>query len=142
VSANRLTFEGASEFLAALRRLPEELTGEAGSIVVQSASDAAQDVRGAYQSRQRTGKLANGVKVTQDAVGRFGVTATVRSTAPHAHLFEVGTQARHTAIGANRGSMPAGHAFVPAMVRHRRRMVQRLKALLEKKGLEVTGDAR
>jgi hypothetical protein len=38
----------------------------------------------------------------------FSAGAIVINRAKHAAIFENGTQARHTAIGANRGSMPPG----------------------------------
>jgi hypothetical protein len=65
----------------------------------------------------------------------------VKSTAKHAALFEIGTQARHTNIGANRGSMPPGKIFVPVVVRKRRAMYERLKELLVRHGAKVNGNA-
>ena len=61
----------------------------------------------------------------------------VRNRNPLAGIFEYGTQARHTKIGANRGSMPPGHVFVPRMQQARVVLVSRLAALVERHGLVV-----
>lgn len=135
----RVTWTGLDELRADLRNLPVELTEEASGIVIDSAMSAAQDIRTAYP--KRTGNLANHVKAEATAPSRFGVRAVVKSTARHAHLFEYGTQARHTELGVDRGSMPPGNVFIPRMVKHRRAMYERLKAMLERHGLTVRGNA-
>jgi hypothetical protein len=141
VSAS-VRWSGLDELKAQLRTMPEELTDEGGQIAEDEANGAADDIRQGYQRHVRSGRLARGVRVTHFARGKFSAGAIVKSAAPHAWIFENGTQARHTAIGANRGSMPPGHVFVPAVVRRRRRMYERLKELLTRRGLVVTGDAR
>jgi hypothetical protein len=72
--------------------------------------------------------------------GQFVTGAVVKNTAPHAILFELGTQARHTKIGANRGSMPPGHVFVPRIVKARRKLTADLKAMVAAHGAVVTGE--
>jgi hypothetical protein len=141
VSNNRIVLEGLDALRAELRRMPAELAGEASPIVTNAAERAVREIRTAYQSHARTGNLAKGLKTVALNAGAFGAGAEVRSSAKHAYMFENGTQARHTAIGANRGSMPAGHAFIPAVIRSRRAMYASLKALLERHGATVTGDA-
>lgn len=138
MSNNRIVFDGLAELKVALQNLPADLAREAGFIVYANADEAAREVKAAYPSR--TGNLRARVSVKKER-GQFGASATVRNTAKHAHLFENGTQARHTALGANRGSMPPGHVFVPVMIRRRRVMYQVLKDLLVKHGLLVSGDA-
>lgn len=135
----RLEWQGLEELRTALRTLPADLTGEASHIVEGSANAAAADIKAAYPVR--TGTLRNHVTVTHFEKGRFSAGAIVKNTAKHAHLFEIGTQARHTRLGANRGAMPPGRVFVPAVMRRRRQMYQQLKALLERKGLWVSGNA-
>lgn len=135
-----LQWEGLNELRAELRRLPAELTGEASHIVEGSANAAAADIKQAYPVR--TGKLRDSVIVTHFEKGQFSAGAIVTNKAKHANLYEVGSQARHTAIGANRGSMPPGHVFVPRVIRRRRQMYEQLKALLVRKGLSVSGDER
>jgi hypothetical protein len=135
--SNRLTWSGLAELRDELRRLPAELAGEASAIVIGAAEGAKADMH--YP--RRTGNLADHLYVTKAPAGIYGAGAVVKNTAKHAWLFENGTQARHTAIGANRGSMPPGHVFLPAVIRRRRAMYDQLKALLVRHGLVVSGEA-
>ena len=137
---NRFAMDGLAELKAALRNLPKELQAESSAIVYANADKARDELRAEYAKHTRTGNLANHVTVSKRP-GQFGAAALVKNTAKHAHLFENGTQARHTDIGANRGAMPAGHVFVPIMIRRRRVMYEVLKELLVKHGLIVSGDA-
>ena len=139
MAGNRLVFDGLDELRAALRRLPEELAGEAQHEVEGAANGAAADIKRAYPVR--TGRLRDGVTVTHMHQGKYHAGAIVKNRAPHAALFEYGTQARHTSIGANRGVMPPGNVFVPPIIRARHRMYQRLAEMLKRHGLVVTGDA-
>jgi hypothetical protein len=136
VSQNRIVWSGLEELKAELRQLPAELAGEASGIVIAAADRA----KAAMHYPRRTGNLADHVVVGKAAAGRYGAGAVVKNTAKHAGIFESGTQARHTALGANRGSMPPGHIFVPAVMRSRRQMYDELKALLVAHGLTVSGD--
>lgn len=137
---NRVVFDGLAELREALRNLPSELAGAATRIVQDAGNRAAGDVRAAYAAHRRSGNLQDNVHVQHQWSG-LAVTTTIQSTARHANLFEMGTQARHTAIGANRGSMPPAHAFVPPVIKARRRMYEELKTKLEEEGLVVSGDA-
>lgn len=135
---NTLTFEGLDEFREALRALPEELATEAGDVIVETTNNAADQIMAAYPDR--TGHLRGGVRFSIER-SQFGVVGIVKNTAKLAWIFELGSQARHTELGANRGSMPPGHVFVPIVMKLRRQMFEGLKAVLEKAGLEVSGDA-
>lgn len=132
-------FEGLDELRAELRALPDELSEEGGDIVVAATNDAADAVFNGYPEGP-TGHLRGGVRFKVSR-SKGGASGEVKSTAQHAWMFENGTQARHTDLGANRGSMPARHVFIPAVMRVRRRMYEELKALVMRKGLEVTDDA-
>jgi hypothetical protein len=140
-----LQWSGLEELRAELRRLPEELTGEASNIVEGAANAAAADAKQGYGKHRVTGHLQDGVIVTHFDKGRFSAGAIVKNTAKHAWIFENGTQARHyiTVNGKRHvtGAMPAFRVFIPAMQRRRRSMYQRLKDLLVRKGLSVSGDA-
>lgn len=138
MSHNRIRFDGLAELKAALKALPTELRDESAAIVYANADEARNEIIAAYP--KHTGNLKNHVYV-QRKPGQFGAAAIVKNTAKHAWIFENGTQARHTDIGANRGSMPAGHVFVPAVIRRRRIMYDVLKDLLVKHGLIVSGNA-
>jgi hypothetical protein len=133
------TIRGLQELRDALRRLPEELRDDARTVVKQEADDAATEIIAAYP--ERTGDLGDHVYVSTTANGRFGVGGIVKNTAHHAWIFENGTQARHTALGADRGAMPPGHVFIPIVIRHRAAMYAQLAAILRAHGLQVTGQA-
>ena len=133
---NRFVWDGLKELRAALRNLPADLKKDAGPIVERAVDGAADEIRSAYAKKR--GNLQRGVKV-QKQLSEFGVGAILRSTAPHANLYEVGSQARHTELGAFRGSMPARPTFIPIVVRKRREMWDDLRDLVESQGLTVTG---
>lgn len=131
-------WQGLEELRAALRHLPAEMRVHAQPIVTEEAEQAAEEIRAAYPRRTRgTGNLVKGVKLSHLVAGQFAAGAIVKNTAKHAWIFELGTQARHTDIGANRGTMPPGHVFVPIVMKHRRRMYERLQGVMEDAGLVV-----
>lgn len=138
MSNNRIHWDGLEELRRVLRALPADLAVEASGIVLSHAEGAAREIRAAYPTR--TGNLRNGVVVSKQAAGRYGTGVLVKNSAPHAFIFEHGTQARHNAIGANRGSMPPGNVFIPRVIRWRRKMYEALKALLQKNGLIPVGE--
>jgi hypothetical protein len=138
VSHNRLRFDGLEELKAALRSLPADLTGEGGHIVEAETNAAEGQIKRGYPVR--TGHLRDGVSSEIKTTG-FSVSGIVKNTARHAYIFENGTQARHNEIGANRGSMPPGHVFIPTVIERRRVMYAELKDLLVRHGLKVSGDA-
>lgn len=139
MSQNRLHFDGLAELREALRNLPADMTGEATHLVEGAANGAAAEIKAGYP--RRTGHLIAGVTVSSFEHGRFSAGMIVKNTAKHAWLFENGTQARHTDLGANRGSMPPGHVFIPVVIRKRRQMYEQLKDLVARQGLVVSGDA-
>lgn len=141
MSNNKLTLIGLEELKRELAKLPSELVAEGSEIVTDAATGAYDEIEAVYEAHWRSGALATGLEIrTRDTGGR-SVGLVLRNRAKHAHLFEDGTQARHNDLGANRGSMPAAHAFVPPIIRHRREMYKKLAALLQRKGLTVVGAA-
>lgn len=131
---------GIDEFREWLKSLPLDAGNEAAKIVQGEANAAAFQIRSRYPSR--TGNLLRNVLVSR-RVNRAGVVSyVVRNPAKHAAIFEYGTQARHTKLGAYRGSMPPGHVFIPIILQRRRAMYLRLKDLLVRFGFsKVFGDA-
>ena len=130
---------GLQEFKQELLRLPEELTDDAAQIVVDAAQKVGRDVQAAYP-QGATGNLKKGVRTTIESQSGFGARAIVRSTAPHAHLFERGTRLRQTHRGANRGRMPEADEskqMIPIAIRGRRQMVADLIQMVERHGLKV-----
>ena len=138
MSVNKLVFEGLDGLRQALRQLPAELAAEAGPIVERRAHNTAAAVRAEYAAHRVSGNLASRVTVSLEQP-RFGASSTVRSAAPHAALFEFGTQLRRTASGAGRGSAPPHPTVIPIAIRERRAMTAELIELVKRAGFEVTG---
>ena len=140
MSGNRFEWSGLAELQADLRTLPVDLTADASPIVDNAAELAKAEIIQRYP--RRTGKNLR-AKVTSKPLirGAYAVGVQVVNSSKLAWIFENGSQARHTTLGANRGSMPPGHVFIPAITRHRRTMYGLLKDLLVRHGLAVTGDA-
>lgn len=130
--------EGLDAFRAALRALPEDLAQEAGDLIIERTNIAAERIVAAYPEGE-TGHLKGGVKFKVER-SRAGALGTVTNTAQHAWIFENGTQARHTKLGASRGAMPPGHVFVPIMQQERRKVNAGLKDIIKEQGLEAVGD--
>jgi HK97 gp10 family phage protein len=135
--------EGLTELADQLEALPTNLQTEARAITVQRANAAMEEIRAAYPARLGDGpkSLRNRLKVTTED-STFAASAIVKNTSPLAALFEFGTQARHKALGASTGAMPAGHVFIRISVKERRAMYEEdFRALLERAGLTVEGNA-
>src|SRR3954452_23875684 len=135
---NRLRWDGLQELREALRMLPAELAGRASPIVLAHAQGAHDEIEANYP--ERTGNLKDHLVLAKQDIGRFGAGAVLKNTAKHAWIYENGTQARHNALGANRGSMPPAHNFIPRVQRWRRKMYEALKQLLVGHGLRVRGN--
>lgn len=139
MSNSRLTFTGLTEFKTALRNLPVELTAEGGDIVAGAAERAQRETQAVYPEGP-TGNLRRRVTREQGSQSKFGASFSVRSRAPHAHIFEKGTGMRQTAKGANRGRMPeadASQQMIPVVIRNRRLMFDKLKDLVRRAGFQV-----
>jgi hypothetical protein len=141
---------GLPQLMADLRELPESLRDEGRQIVQAEVNAAEAEVRAGYAEHRESGNLDRGLQQRHETAsgaavgpgeGRYGVRIVLRSGAKHAYLFEVGTQLpRKTDKGWNRGPMPAGKVFIPIVIRHRRRMYDRLAQLLVTAGLRVSGE--
>lgn len=135
---NRFRFEGLEELRASLRKLPKDLRDDAEVIVLKAANSAANDIRVGYGQHRITGELQDKVEVVQLQGAAFA-GAIVQNKSKLAFIFENGTQARHTKLGYNRGAMPPGRVFVPAMIRWRRTMYDNIRQMMRMAGLTVTG---
>jgi hypothetical protein len=134
-----VVWTGLEEYRAELARLPDDCTGEAANLIEAAANGVAHDIKAAYPAR--TGKLRDKVTVTHvPSGGRLKTGSVIKNTARHAAVFEHGSQARHTSLGANRGSMPPGKVFVPRIVRARRTLTQQLKDMVARHGAKVSGE--
>jgi hypothetical protein len=145
MSANRFQFTGLDELREALRHLPAALAAAAAEVVLSEARAAEADVRQVYEAHVDRGTLASRLYLSTSS-SAFGAGALIKNTAKHAWIFENGTQARHWASGKSTGTMwgktaqPPTHVFVRAMQTHRRRMYEQLRAILERQGVQVTGE--
>ena len=137
-----LQWNGLDEFRDALRNLPEHLAAEAEDIVVAAATGAKLTIQTNYPLGP-TGNLKRGVQLSRDR-SPAQIKCVVSSRAPHAHIFEKGTDRRKNRRGANRGRMPRapyGQAFIPAAIRARAVMTDQLVAMLRREGFLVERDA-
>ncbi len=130
---------GLDDEYAQLATLPADLTTDTVPEVERAATNAEATIRAGYPVR--TGSLRDGLTV-QIRQEPMAVKAVVINTSPHAVIYERGTQARHTAIGANRGSMPADPIFSATLIRARRTLYDdAIPGVLTDHGLTVTGRA-
>jgi len=110
-----------SELRRDLAALGEAVAEETDRIVAANASLFAADLPSRYPAAD--GDLRDGVRMKRIAPRVY----VVKSTARHAHLFELGTVRRFSGeTGANRGSMPAKPTFVPWAIRWRERMIEQI----------------
>ena len=142
MSGNRLWFDGLDQLRQELRNLPRDLTVEASHEVLGAANSAAATVKRGYP--RVTGALIDGVTVEPAPRDQFSAGAVVKNRAPHAWLYDNGSATRKWASGKSTGAMwghsRPTHLFVSTMIRERRAMYQKLKAMLVRKGLSVSGD--
>lgn len=127
---------GLEEYLDELRAFPARVVADADTIAGHAADAAAVELRAAYS--YKTGNLRAGVRVRK-LYERGAVHYEVMNRAPHALLYDVGTQARHTAFGVNRGRMPAANVFTRITNAHRRRMHDAVTQMLVSHGAKVRG---
>jgi len=148
LSSNRIVWEGLDELKAALRTLPAELAAEAAGIVTGAAERAKQDIASSYP--ERTGNLRKSLTLSRGSkVGRFGTSRILKNNSKIAWIYDNGSQARHYITKAGKkhetgkmwGQRPPTHLFVGTVIRQRRAMYERLKELLTRHGLQVSGDA-
>lgn len=126
---------GLNEEIQELKRLPEAFHGESDHIQQEESNAAAFAIRSRYPAR--TGNLRKGVVVRRFVRSSGHIVYELKNVAPHALIYELGTQARHTKIGANRGSMPPGRVFQPIYLQRRRTMFLRLIEMVRRAGFTV-----
>lgn len=138
----RLVIDGLRELVDDLQKLPTTLKSKANPVVRAHARGAFEEIRSGYPPRAHDELVSHLEMVESETTpGDYAVSMAVRNTSNLAFIFERGTAARHTKIGANRGVIPPGHVFEPIYLRWRRQMDDALKALVEQEGLTVTGQA-
>jgi len=144
----KVIWTGLEELKAALRSLPSDLAGEASHDVQAAGNGAAVALRTIYGQHEVTGHLQESVKVDVRGSGPFGAAVVVTVSDPIAWLFDNGSQARHyiTSAGATHatgrmwGRTPPTHVAAQTFANARRGMYDRLRALLVRYGLVVSGE--
>jgi hypothetical protein len=137
----KVAMEGLDELRAGLRKLPADLNRKARDRVIGAANGTASELGQAYDRSKVSGNMRRGIKVKVEETATT-TTAEVRSTSPHAHLWEFGTQVRRTQQGFNRGAAPAHHdqGIVGIAQRRRRGLNAGLADIVREAGFEVTGE--
>jgi len=144
--SNRLVLDGLEQLLRDLQQLPGHLRDDAAPIIHGAAAGALAEVKAQYPTGPR-GRLRQGLKIVQRTT-EAGAAGIVTSTAPHAWIFENGTQARYVTtlpsgraknFGSRRGAMAPGRVFIPIVARRRREMYVALADVVRRAGFQVTG---
>lgn len=133
----KLNFEGMSELRTALQNLPDDLQAEAEGIVTATAQEAKASIQSGYAIGP-TGNLHSHVTVTNNSARRAAAVSIVKSTSPHAWIYDNGTKVRTTHKGAGRGQMPARpiqDRMIAKVIRLRARMEKQLVELVRRSGL-------
>ncbi len=138
--SNKIVID-SGEFRVVLKNLPKALATEASGLVVAHAEVAGGQIGAHYSQVQKSGNLRRGLKVTKAPSGPYGASAQVKSTAPHAWLYEHGTNGkdRHWLTGSKKsvGPMPGANVFIPTVMRERKAMEADLVAMVERAGFTV-----
>ena len=138
----QLVINGLDELRHVLKNLPTSLAEQSESIIDNRAEIARSTITQLYP--RRTGNLRKGVRLKEITMGPYGRGRKVENRAPHAWLFEYGTEGTRfytTKHGKRKsvGQMPPGRVFIPNAIRHKRILMTELVAMLERAGLVVTG---
>jgi hypothetical protein len=126
-----ISMHGLAELRAALRQLPKDALMEAAKIVHGAAEAADAEIYAAYP--EVTGTLKRGLTIDRTEES-WMTSAILKDRAPHAYIFEKGTEPRTTKQGWRRGAARAGRIFIPRAQKHRERMKHELIALVRSLG--------
>jgi hypothetical protein len=135
----KVVWDGLVEFEQALAAIPTVVTDRSQAIVTAAADATKTETIAGYPNT--TGHMRAGVHTVEDTSKDATFAIEVRSTAPEAHLWEYGTQNRHTQRGWNRGSEPAhaDRSLLAISEAHGPAMQAQLSGLVASLGFEVTG---
>jgi Bacteriophage HK97-gp10, putative tail-component len=128
MSRATFTIEGLPELRAWFAALPQDVRDD-GRVIVHTAAQQAYD-RVYTQLPVRTGYLRSQLAVVGGDPSPTEALAYLTNRAPYAHFVEHGTH-----------DTPPVHVFVPETHRQEAAMWLALAAMVEHKGLEVTGSA-
>lgn len=130
---------GLAELQELLRNLPEALWREGEVIVVSEAMAAYHEMDAA--TPEVSSNLRGRLTIDTSTSGRGRPRAQVKNRAPHAWLWEHGSKGARTGPfgwgNTGTGVMPAANKYIPAAIRHREAMRDKLIAMVERFGLKV-----
>src|SRR5262245_29695515 len=147
----RKSWTGLVELLRDLQGLPAHLQADGMAIVREETEGAAREIGASYPLGPSKYKRGAHLKSTVRTVYPSSnlLLGIVRVAAPHAHLYEFGTEDRERKTlgrgkiraGVPRGQMPAASPEVtPRIARaHRANMSRRLVQLLRRHGFQIGG---
>ena len=130
--ANQITMKliGGDRFVADASQWLMRLRHEIASASRKRAAEIASRTL-SYYPHGVTGNLRKGLRVREVTSDNYQVQEQIKSRAPHAHLWEWGTKARHTRKGWNRGVMgKARVGMVPIAIQERAKLMRAIRAIL------------
>jgi len=124
-----------------LEMMPKILAEDATRIAARGIAEAHSRVRIQYVLHRVTGNLLKGLSVKVVSSDPLKVAHKVSSNQFHAHLFEMGTAPRQNKRKANRGAAKPQNVIASIMPPIRAAFYRDIKAMMERYGLQVSGDA-
>jgi len=91
MAAATLEMQGLDELKKLVAGFADACTDDGQQLADQAAMRAVEEVKAAYPQGP-TGNLKKGVRIVRVKGGGHRVLSIVKSTAPHAHLYEYGTR--------------------------------------------------
>ena len=147
--STKVVFTGIEATKGEFKAQPEALAKATQYLANRIAKQAAADIKAAYP--KVTGNLRDGVKVERSRnPSKVVAAARVVNRAPHAHLYELGTRARHFVgmdlshriyVIGDRGRGTAHHVFPPRIVRWRFVFFEAVKEIMARAGITTEGEA-
>ena len=142
--ASQLVWSGLKEYLAELKALPEECQKEAANEIEGGVNAAYVTIKRVYEAHRFTGTLSKRLTISPMKGG-----LVLRSASPIAWLFDNGSKVRHWGGGTGKStgkmwgqtSNPPTHIFSSTVAKERRKLTQRFKDMLTRRGAaSVTGE--
>lgn len=106
---------GLEQLAQELETLPDRLLNDVIDPVMKAEIDEAAE---RMKNKYAFDSLSDGVTVQKRGPGDYKIS----NRAPHAHLYELGTQARVTSTGHRTGRMPAKPVLIPEAIDARQRI--------------------
>jgi len=146
MSRATVVWDGLEEYKEQIRTLPAECAKEARNFIEGAVNGAYVTISTVYGQHRVTGNLQKGLKILPLKVsGEYTTGLELRSAAPHAWLFEHGSQGRHytTVHGVRHvtGRMPPTPIFNGTIGKAKRKLVEQLKDMVIRRGAtSVSGE--